>query len=413
MSAEPVTGPTAPTEEFPSPSVAGRVLRITSPVRRTAGFLLPGASSRRRERFDDFRIPTPHRSAALAFHVALDELTLSTMKLVRPEPPTAWWEAVRAETTEAVDLFDREGWSGDPVAYLGDPPPLHSPSTRPLFTPAARLQRVSFDSGWSPRPEEPGAQRWNDARANRRVRAHVLAHAEPRGRPWVVLVHGTGMGYVEADVRSMGAVHFHRDLGCNVVMPVLPMHGPRRHGRGGVEFPALDPLDDVHGLAQSAWDVRRVIGWIRATHEPSAIAVAGISLGGYVAALVAGLDAPLDAVVCMVPATDFPALLRRHVRRRLRASAEFRDLHDASKTLHTAVSPLRLEPATPVDRRFIVAGTADRLVDPVEQVAPLWRHWGEPSIHWIPQGHVGHLLRPDTRRFVDDALVRSGVVHPG
>jgi hypothetical protein len=395
------------------PTVATRFLRLTSPVRRTAGFLSPGAASRRRLRFDRFGIPAPGRSPSVVFHVALDELTLSTMKALRREPPPEFWATARREIDDAVELFERRGWSTDPIAYLGEPPALRWPDTRDVWTSAGRLLRLSFVSGWEPRREEPGATRWRAVGANQRASAHVLEHPDPFGRPWVVLIHGTGMGYPEADVRALGATHLFRDLGCNVVMPILPMHGPRRPRRGSqISFPGLDVLDDVHGLAQSAWDVRRVISWIRTTREPSAIAVAGISLGGYVAALVAGTEAPLACVVCMVPATDFPKLLRRHVRRSLRESSEFQEYHERSQVLHGAVSPLRLEPETPVSRRFIIAGTADRLIDPVEQVGPLWRHWGEPAIHWIPQGHVGHLVRPDTRRFVDDALVRSGVFHP-
>jgi hypothetical protein len=394
------------------PTVAVRFLRLTSPVRRTAGFLSSGAASRRRRRFDQFGIPSPERSPAVAFHVALDELTLSTMKVLRREPPPEFWETELRETSEAVELFERRGWTADPHAYLGHPPELTEPDTRAVRTSAGRLLRLSFPSGWAPRPEEPGASRWTAADANHRARAHVLEHPNGRGRPWVVLIHGTGMGYPDADVRSLGATHFFRDLGCNVVMPILPMHGSRRPPRESrIEFPGLDVLDDVHGLAQSAWDVRRLISWVRSAREPTGIALAGISLGGYVAALVAGLEIPLSCVVCMVPASDFPALLRRHVRRGLRESPVFQEYHARSELLHGAVSPLRLEPATPVSRRFIVAGTADRLIDPVEQVGPLWRHWGEPAIHWMPQGHVGHLLRPDTRRFVDTALMRSGVFH--
>ena len=53
------------------------------------------------------------------------------------------------------------------------------------------------------------------------------------------------------------------------------------------------------------------------------------------------------------------------------------------------------------------------LVDPVEQVAPLWHHWHKPSIHWYPGGHIGYAVRRDVRWFVDAAFIRSGVFHLG
>jgi len=37
----------------------------------------------------------------------------------------------------------------------------------------------------------------------------------------------------------------------------------------------------VFTAAQGAWDIRRVIGWVRDQHEAPAVAVSGISLGGY------------------------------------------------------------------------------------------------------------------------------------
>ena len=73
------------------------------------------------------------------------------------------------------------------------------------------------------------------------------------------------------------------------------------------------------------------------------------------------------------------------------------------------VSPLAFTPATPVERRFIYAGTADRLLDPVVQSGALWEHWGRPRIHWFARGHVVHVRGADVGRFVDDALRTTGL----
>jgi hypothetical protein len=108
-----------------------------------------------------------------------------------------------------------------------------------------------------------------------------------------------------------------------------------------------------------------------------------------------------------MPAVDFPRVLRRHTPREIRELDDFRLLGEKADLLHRAVSPLLPEPATPPDRRFIYAGTADRLVDPVEQVVALWEHWGRPEIKWVHAGHVGHLVTgAGTGAFVDDALRR-------
>ena len=170
-------------------------------------------------------------------------------------------------------------------------------------------------------------------------------------------------------------------------------------------------LDNIHGLAQSAWDVRRLLSWIRA-QDPRGVGLIGLSLGGYVAAFVAGLEPPLACVIVGVPAVDFPKILRQHTSREIREMDDFRLLGEKSDRLHRVVSPLQLQPATPRDRRFILGSTADRLLDPVHQSAALWKHWERPSIHWLASGHVGHLWRRDTAAFVDDALAVSGLVGP-
>src|SRR5205814_25034 len=81
----------------------------------------------------------------------------------------------------------------------------------------------------------------------------------------------------------------HEDLGLNVVFPVLPLHGVRGDGLPQhAAFPGEDVMDNVHGIAQSVWDVRRLVRWA-ASQSDQPVGVTGVSLGGFVTALVAGL----------------------------------------------------------------------------------------------------------------------------
>ncbi len=149
-------------------------------------------------------------------------------------------------------------------------------------------ERISFDSGYTPPdPGEPGAQRWSAYTANDREYALMLRHEEPR--PWLVCIHGAEMGRAALDLTLFRAWHLHDDLGLNVVLPVLPMHGPRARGglpKGSV-FPGEDVMDNVHAAAQAVWDIRRLLSWIRSQQPESPIGLNSISLGGYVASLVA------------------------------------------------------------------------------------------------------------------------------
>jgi acetyl esterase/lipase len=149
-------------------------------------------------------------------------------------------------------------------------------------------------------------------------------------------------------------------------------------------------LDNVHGLAQSAYDIRCLLRWI-ATQAALSVSVTGLSLGGGVAALVAGLEPEIGAVVGLVPAVDFPEVFRRQSPRHMRRSDEFLHLHAASKTLHEVVSPLSFRPATAPAQLHILAGIHDRLLDPLSQAARLAEHWGTTNVTWVDRGHVTHM----------------------
>jgi pimeloyl-ACP methyl ester carboxylesterase len=353
-------------------------------------------------------VPRVRVTLAVRAHVAADKATLATFRRLRKPPSDDAWDRILEEARLARDHFARAGWLDDPRSYHGVPEPLTEPLLRWSRAAQLRVERMKFPSAWTPPADVPGRERWLSYQANAIGRATVLRHRDGE-RPWVVCIHGTEMGR-DADLRSFHVRHLFADLGCNVVLPILPLHGPRREPKGSTgQFPSIDPLDNVHGLAQAAHDVRRIIGWIR-TQSPSAIAVQGVSLGGYVAALVAGLDEPLDCVIAIIPATDFPMLFRSQSPPSLRERVA--PVLESATAMHSVVSPLQFKPSTPVARRYIVAGLVDRLIDPVDQVAPLWQHWEQPSIHWYPGGHIGYVVRRDVRQYVDDALVRSGVARP-
>ena len=351
-------------------------------------------------------MPRAEVTIALRAHVVADELARNAFRRLRQPPEEHEFRRIAEEANRAAELYERNGWLGDPRAYHPDPPPLHEPQLRPSRAAGMAVERLKFPSAWTPPAGVPGRKRWLQYQANAVSRATVLRH--PGGpRHWVICIHGTGMGR-DADLRSFRTRRLFTEFGCNVVLPILPLHGPRRPPRGsGAQFPTLDVLDNAHGLAQAASDVRRMLSWIR-TQEPLGNGVMGVSLGGYVAALVAGLETePLQCAVPIIPATNFPALFLHQSPPELRQQLAL--FQDASAVVHSVVSPLSFEPSTPHSARAIAGGLADKLIDPVDQVAPLWEHWGRPRILWYPGGHVGHLVRRDLHNFIDEILTATGL----
>jgi hypothetical protein len=227
-------------------------------------------------------------------------------------------------------------------------------------------------------------------------------------RPWLVVLHASEMGG-PFDLVLLQALAYHRDLGFNVLAPVLPLHGPRRDtGPDRTDAVSFDWVANVHSLTQIVWDVRRCLAWIR-ERGASSIAVHGISLGGYATALLAGLDGDLDCVIAGVPSATIhrPIIDVCGHTPSVRRLWEQHDLAgDRVDALHSVVTPTSLACRVPRDRRFIYGGAADRIVPP-DQVYELWEHWDRPTICWTPQSHFPTITSSKVRRFVRNAVVTS------
>lgn len=381
---------------------------VLSPFTRTGGYYAR-AWGRYLDPETGEQVPVARPTIALATQAFRDEMVLAGFAMMRPVSDAPAFERIEREVMAALDLYDDAGWLENPERFFSVPPPLSDVMVRTVTTGRLHHERMVFESGYEPYPGEPGRDRWLGYTANRRGYAWLLRHQEPR--PWLVCVHGAAMGRPALDLALFRARWLHEELGLNVVLPVLPLHGPRALGLPrGTRFPAEDMLDNVHAAAQAVWDVRRVLSWVRAQEPNSRIGLNSISLGGYITSMVASLEDGLTCAILGVPVADLGDLMERHSGLapgdiRLRGVAE-------AKLLGRVVSPLTLTPRVPLEGRFIYAGLADRLVRPREQVNRLWEHWGRPQITWYPGGHTGFFRSRPVQRFVADALVQSGLVDP-
>lgn len=391
---------TGPQSKGPLAGIVGPFTRAGGYYARSWGAYLGGGRS---------ELPVARPTLSLASHALRDELVLVGLLWKRPLSDPAAYQRINREVQEAIGLYARNGWLEKPAGFFTAPPVPTDVTIRKFGSRNRTHERLSFDSGYTPHDGEPGTERWMSYTGNHREYALMLRHREPR--PWLVCVHGTEMGRAGLDMTLFRAWHLHEDLGLNVILPVLPMHGPRAKGLPkGAVFPGEDVMDDVHGTAQAVWDVRRVIAWIRSQQPDARIGLNSISLGGYVAALVASLEDDLTCAILGVPPANLVELLGRHS-----GLAHDDPRHatlELAKPIGRMVSPLSLKPKVPQRGRFIYAGVADRIVHPREQVMQLWEHWGRPDIGWYRGGHTGFFEARPVQRYVDAALVQSGLVEP-
>jgi pimeloyl-ACP methyl ester carboxylesterase len=395
---------------FPAAFVLGPVAAVVLLFLSAASFVAAGYLAVGQEPVPS-GVPEPRMSLGMAARAAEDEFSMCGIVLTT-WPLTVGSQATRIgrELEEALALFEKKGWLDDPASYHRSPPPVEEIGSGNRRHRERGFEHITFDSSYEPWPREPGRDRWLSYERNRTAHAWVLRHpGEPR--PWVVCIHGIRVGSPRGNLGFFRPGYLHRELGLNMLFPVLPIHGPRRIGPvSGDRILSGDVMDTLHASSQAMWDIRRLISWLH-THEGApAVGVLGHSLGGYVAALLCCLEEGIDGVVVANPAVDPSHLFWRNA-----LSLATRYLKTAGVTegkmdvLLRMVSPLAMQPLVSRERRAIFAGIADRVVPAVE-ASTLWRHWEEPCIAWYQGTHRAFLSTAEGRMLVTAALRDAGVL---
>lgn len=358
-------------------------------------------------------LPRDPFSLALLAGVAVDEAVLAGMMTPGRFPRRSDFLRVGSEIRAAHEAYAFEGLLDDVARFHRPPPRLDQ---RDVSLKPARVQALAtsfehlrFESGYEPGRADPAYHRWNGYSRNRVGHAWVMRHEGEADRPWIICVHGMGTGLPLMDFPEFKAKRLHSRFGLNVVMPVLPLHGPRREPRmSRAAFLGYELLDALHGIAQAVWDVRRAVAWAR-SQGAEQIGLYGISLGGLVVSLLSTLD-HYDFVLAGVPVVSMPDLFASHGSPKvIRRARENGILGETTRDLHRLISPLALEPLVPHDRRFIFAGVGDRMATP-DQARDLWEHWDCPRIAWFAGGHVTYLASRQVDRFVERSLGRAGFI---
>ncbi len=346
------------------------------------------------------------RATAQGAHTLLDHGVGAFFALQRTRRSDDYLRNIHSDVLAGIELYERLGWLEDASLAHTDPGPPETVEIVEVDR-AGGYEQLSFASAYTPHPEDPSGARWQSLRENRTVHAFMLRHPEPR--PWVVNVHGAGMGNVSADLLAFRSRQLF-EQGVNVIHPVLPLHGPRRSSERA-HYPSESLMHNVHGALQGTSDVRRVLAWIRQTQPGQPIGVHGISLGGFTTGLVASLEPDLACAILGVPPVDLVLLLQAHHGRGQDNDMREQNFEVGARLSHM-LTPLKLKPAIPHERRFIYAGVVDQLVDYADHVAPLVAHWDYPEVLVFDGGHVGVGLSRAVPRFVRDALRSSGVLPP-
>ena len=256
--------------------------------------------------------------------------------------------------------------------------------------------------------------RFASHRKNRVAEARHWTH--PGGpRPTLIFLHGYSLDAYWIN-SAMFSLRWFYDQGWDVLLYTLPFHGSRRE--------RFDPFSGFgffsHGFAetnetmlQAIHEVRTFMRYLRELGVPS-IGISGLSLGGYLSALMASVEKDLAFVMpnaAVVSPTDMLmewAPLREAFQRVLpRAGLDLTDIRHAT-AIHC---PLTWQPQVPADRLLIIAGAGDRFTAPRYQRL-LHEHWPGSQLHWFPGNHVMHLQQRDYLRLMRTLMQNSLSTEP-
>lgn len=220
-------------------------------------------------------------------------------------------------------------------------------------------------------------------------------HGPERPRATVVALHGFSMGYPRIDAFALFAAQLFR-AGMDVALVTLPFHGVRTPSEArfsGERFamPHVALLNEA--VRQAVYEIHVVVNWLR-DRVDAPVGLLGLSLGGYLSALMAGLRADFDFVIPMVPPVCMGDLAwrffqqSRHYRSRPVPAFTREELRAAYRAHSPLTYPLRVRR----ERILILAGRGDQIVPP-DHPHTLWRHWGEPAILWFSGSHLAPFRR--------------------
>jgi len=356
-------------------------------------------------------VPAPNATPSLAAKVAVDELILGFEQIqgTMGYSLDGTIERVIREVDEMHRHLDHADLLARPAAYHEMPPGLQDPEITTRTIRGQRVEVLRFESGYSPPEGTAGRARWGAIDACRDAFAYVLRH-DGEARPWIIATNGYRMGHAAIDVGLFRRFHdATQGLGANVLIPVLPLHGPRSPSlHSGTGFLGIDVIRTIHAESQGLWDMRRLLSWIEGQGAPS-VGAFGLSLGGFTTANFASLAEGLACAVPGIPLADVHRVLMRHGSGPQLDYARHLGLDlDRVRDILRVVSPLALEPKVPHGGRMLFGATADRLVTP-DQVLDLWRHWDEPEIVWYEGSHISFTGERAVWEGVDRTFRNAGV----
>lgn len=262
------------------------------------------------------------------------------------------------------------------------------PVSAPFGMRGGTFEKLSWKSGYANKTSN--ITDYAQGQRNKRAVALHWRHGD-KPRPTIIFLHGFIASSWHINDWFMG-VRRHFEEGYDVILNTLPHHGLRAATSwlSGVDYVSGGIRHLNHSVVQSTFDIRRLVDYLVEEADIPKVGLCGMSLGGYTAALMAGIEKRLHFVVPMIPIVSIPdammvwrpldKALKKIMREHQLEMPELRE----SMAFH---SPLSFAPQIDREKLMIIAGIGDRMAPP-RHAEQLQDHWQDCDIHWFKGSHV-------------------------
>ena len=302
---------------------------------------------------------------------------------------------------DKMDFYKPFADAADPETVFG-PPPAVPQAALGLRRPISLRHRdipgraLTFESGFEPLNPDQHAS-YAAFPANRTVHTQLWRH-DNGPRKTLLFLHGYSGDFYWFNAAMFSLGWFYK-CGYDIALMTMPFHGPRAEKRdpySGYGFFSGGMAQCNEAMLQAVHDARTLISWLYAEGAPS-VGVSGLSLGGYISALLAVADdrlafcIPNSPVVSPVDLGLEWAITRQLFWALKKVSnvsvAEMRH----GQAVHSPMTyPLKLSP----EKVLMIAGAGDRFTPP-RYVRALHNHWPGSRLIWFPGNHLIHLQQKD------------------
>jgi pimeloyl-ACP methyl ester carboxylesterase len=259
-------------------------------------------------------------------------------------------------------------------------------------------------------PLEPQFRAYYKARRRRNhtVYARRIRPDTPASRPRLLYIHG----YMQPEtfIEEFGLLATMAQLlQMEVVQMQPPDHGRRKSRAArfdGELYWTADLVRSIESLRQTLLDARTLLAVMR-KESPAPVGIAGLSLGGALAAALTCLEPGFAFSAPFIAHMDLGALIAdAPVLGAMREDLQRFGWTPRDFGAFTArIGWNDLKPVIPRERICLFAARDDHFFR-ASVMRAMWRRWDKPAIHWYPTSHMGFLPHlPDAvarlRAFVD------------